>query len=285
MSVNVTSSLNPTDYVNRFLNRSELLIGKAAISRLKQKKVAIAGCGGVGGATILTLARMGIGAFALADPGLFDEPDANRQWAASVETMGENKARTYDRLVRAINPVVDIDCYPEGVTVANVKRFLRGADVFVDCMDVAIDPELRQTTYEVAAEMGIYSIITPILGFGALVVASEPGGLPLTIFNRMMSSSISSADLPPKLFEIFVPEHLMALQESFKELKIPSVAIAPVIAAALAGTEVLMSLLDDSVAGWRPPLALPEVLAVDPMKLEFQILHLEDFLEATPEKG
>jgi tRNA A37 threonylcarbamoyladenosine dehydratase len=49
-------------------------------------KVAIAGCGGVGGAHLLTLARLGIGRFAIADADTFELANFNRQVGATVPT-------------------------------------------------------------------------------------------------------------------------------------------------------------------------------------------------------
>src|SRR5512141_2515284 len=85
---------------NAFLQRTELLLGAEPLRTLQNATVAIPGCGGVGGATAILLARTGIGGFVLADPGTFDPPDINRQWAAATSTLGRNKADVYAELLR-----------------------------------------------------------------------------------------------------------------------------------------------------------------------------------------
>ena len=53
---------------------------------LRGKRVAIAGMGGVGGVHLLTLARLGIGAFHIADFDTFDIANFNRQVGATMST-------------------------------------------------------------------------------------------------------------------------------------------------------------------------------------------------------
>src|SRR4029450_11656680 len=58
---------------------------------LRGKRVAIAGLGGVGGAHLLTLTRLGIGAFHISDFDAFDVPNFNRQAGAFVSSLGRQK--------------------------------------------------------------------------------------------------------------------------------------------------------------------------------------------------
>ena len=54
-------------------------VTRAEQDSLRGKRVAIAGMGGVGGVHLLTLARLGIGAFHIADFDTFDIANFNRQ--------------------------------------------------------------------------------------------------------------------------------------------------------------------------------------------------------------
>ena len=67
---------------------------------LRGKRVAIAGLGGVGGAHVLTLARLGIGAFNLADFDAFALPNFNRQAGAVVSTLGRAKTDVIAEMAR-----------------------------------------------------------------------------------------------------------------------------------------------------------------------------------------
>src|SRR5437868_11391241 len=58
---------------------------------LRHKRVAIAGLGGVGGAHLLTLTRLGIGQFNLAEFDRFEIQNFNRQVGATVHSVGRSK--------------------------------------------------------------------------------------------------------------------------------------------------------------------------------------------------
>ncbi|MDH5493048.1 MAG: ThiF family adenylyltransferase [Myxococcales bacterium] len=81
-------------YTAALKNRTTMLLEQGGMDLLARRCVAIAGCGGVGGATAITLARLGVGKFILADPGIFDEPDGNRQWAGSRSTSAATRRRS-----------------------------------------------------------------------------------------------------------------------------------------------------------------------------------------------
>src|SRR4051812_38712913 len=58
---------------------------------LKGKRVAIAGMGGVGGAHLLTLARLGLTRFSIADFDQFEPHNFNRQAGATMDSLGKPK--------------------------------------------------------------------------------------------------------------------------------------------------------------------------------------------------
>lgn len=53
----------------------------------------VAGCGGIGGALAVRLARLGVRHIKVADPDTFDWTNINRQMGATQDTVGQNKAR------------------------------------------------------------------------------------------------------------------------------------------------------------------------------------------------
>src|SRR5436190_7249977 len=55
---------------------------------LRNSRVAIAGMGGVGGVHLVTLARLGVGKFTIADPDSFDVVNFNRQYGATMSNLG-----------------------------------------------------------------------------------------------------------------------------------------------------------------------------------------------------
>lgn len=141
---------------------------------LRGKRVAIAGMGGVGGVHLLTLARLGIGAFHIADFDTFDIANFNRQAGAMVSTLGQPKVAVLAQMARDINPELDIKQFPDGVNEANLAEFFDGVDLYVDGLDFFAFAA-RQATFAMCARLGIASITAAPLGMGTAVLSFMPG--------------------------------------------------------------------------------------------------------------
>src|SRR5262245_54211900 len=133
------------DYSTAF-DRNVGWVTDAEQAVLRRKRVAIAGLGGVGGYHLLTLVRLGVGAFTLAEFDTFDLPNFNRQAGAGLSTVGRRKLDVLVGMARDINPELEIRTVPEGITAANVDEFLDGADIYVDGLDFFAF-EARRTTF------------------------------------------------------------------------------------------------------------------------------------------
>lgn len=141
---------------------------------LRHKKVAIAGCGGVGCIHTLTLARLGIGKFALSDFDQFGIENFNRQVGATMSTIGRNKLEVTSEMLRNINPEVEISSFPDGISDHNVDDFLKGVDLYVDSLDFfAI--KARRAVFAACARLGIPAITAAPLGLGTAFLCFMPG--------------------------------------------------------------------------------------------------------------
>ena len=103
--------------------------------RLRGARVAIAGLGGVGGAHLLTLARLGIGRFHIADFDRFEVHNFNRQAGAFVSTLQQPKVDVAATMARDVNPEAEVRSFGDGVTAPNLDDFLHGVEVYVDGID------------------------------------------------------------------------------------------------------------------------------------------------------
>lgn len=164
---------NPFQYEQAF-SRNIGWVTPAEQQQLRGKRIAIAGGGGVGGVHLLTLARLGVTHFHIADFDTFDIPNFNRQVGAMMSTVGQPKADVLARMARDINPDIDIKIFPEGVHADNLDEFLAGVDLYVDALDFfAFDA--RQQTFAACARLGIPATTAAPLGMGAALLNFMPG--------------------------------------------------------------------------------------------------------------
>ena len=94
--------------LNQF-SRTELLLGKTAIEKLQNAKVAIFGIGGVGSFVVEGLARAGIGSFILVDKDEVDLTNLNRQIIATHKTIGKPKVEIAKARILEINPNAKVE--------------------------------------------------------------------------------------------------------------------------------------------------------------------------------
>lgn len=152
------------------------LISPTEQERLRTSCVAIPGVGGVGGVHLVTLARLGIGRFRIADPDTFDVVNFNRQYGATTQTLGRNKAEVMAEVVRTINPEVEIEVFPSAISPANLDRFLQGVQVFVDGIDF-FELGARRLLFAEARRRGIWAVTAGPLGFSTAWIVFSPSGM------------------------------------------------------------------------------------------------------------
>ena len=141
---------------------------------LKGKRVAIAGMGGVGGSHLMTLVRLGIGAFHIADFDVFDIVNFNRQAGATMSTLGQPKVEVMAAMARNINPDIDIKMFSQGVDSTNLADFLAGVDVYIDGLDFFAFAA-RQATFAACNDAAIPAITAAPLGMGTALLNFLPG--------------------------------------------------------------------------------------------------------------
>ena len=85
-------------------SRTELLLGKGAMNKLKSARIAVFGIGGVGGYAVEALVRSGVGALDLIDNDEVAVSNINRQIIATQLTVGRSKVDAAEARVHSINP-------------------------------------------------------------------------------------------------------------------------------------------------------------------------------------
>jgi molybdopterin/thiamine biosynthesis adenylyltransferase len=151
-------------------------VTQAEQAALRTKRVAIAGLGGVGGVHLLTLARLGVSRFHIADFDRFGLANFNRQAGAATSTLDRPKADVLASMASDINPEIELRVFDQGVSAQNVDAFLDGVDLYVDGLDFfAFDA--RELVFAACAARGIPAITVAPLGMGAAMLNFLPGGM------------------------------------------------------------------------------------------------------------
>lgn len=120
---------------NQFI-RTQMLVGKQGIEKLKNSTVAVFGVGGVGGYTVEALARSGVGTIVIIDNDTVSLSNINRQIIATHDTLGMLKTDAAEHRIKSINPdctVIKHNCFflPENADSFDFSKY----DYVVDAID------------------------------------------------------------------------------------------------------------------------------------------------------
>lgn len=213
---------------------------------LRRKRIAIAGLGGVGGAHLLTLTRLGIGAFHISDFDTFDIPNFNRQAGAMMSSLGRKKTEVLSEMARNINPEVELTVFEKGINEQNLDAFLNGVDLYVDGLDFFAF-SARKAVFPGCAQRGIPATTAAPLGMGAAVLNFVRGGMTFEEYFRWDGCSEDQMALrfliglsPAMLQRGYLVDRSAV---DFKARKGPSTAMACEICAGMAATQALKILL------------------------------------------
>ncbi len=152
------------------------LISPSEQDRLRNCRVAIPGMGGVGGLHLMTLTRLGIGKFRIADADQFAVGNFNRQFGSSVGRLINPKHRCLATAARDVNPDLELDVVTDFIDESNVDAFLDGVDLLVDAVDFfAFDA--RRLLFQEARRRGIWAVTAGPIGFSTAWISFDPNGM------------------------------------------------------------------------------------------------------------
>ena len=118
------------------LLRTEMLIGRENVEKLKTKKVIVFGVGGVGGYVCEALARTGVGQIDLVDNDTVSVSNINRQIIALHSTIGRLKVDVMKERIYDINPSITVNAYNTFFTPETSMEFdFSKYDYVVDAID------------------------------------------------------------------------------------------------------------------------------------------------------
>ncbi|WP_195238242.1 HesA/MoeB/ThiF family protein [Romboutsia sp. 1001285H_161024_C4] len=121
--------------MNKRYERNIGTLTKVENDKLKNFKICIVGCGGLGGYVIEMLSRIGIGYLKLVDEDSFDISNLNRQILCNENNIGKNKAIEAKERIKLINNNVNIDIVSEHLDSNNCEKIINNCHVVIDALD------------------------------------------------------------------------------------------------------------------------------------------------------
>lgn len=236
--------------------------------KLKNTRVAIAGLGGMGGIDFITLVRMGVGKFNIADFDTFSVTNSNRQIGANSATVGHTKISVLERLAREISSSVEINLFPMGFQENNAEAFLMNADIVVDAIDFFCF-SARELLYKKARTYGKTVLFSAPLGFSATLHVFTPDSMSfekyfdirtnMDAFDKLVAFAVGIA--PQALHTKYMQFNPEKLAQGIGS----SIGSACNLGSALVATELVNIVLNKKLA-----FASPRYLQIDPFLLNMK---------------
>ena len=159
------------EFPNRY-NRNMSALSPEECAALAGKRIAVVGCGGLGGSVIEDLARIGVGHLRVIDGDVFEESNLNRQLLCTEAELGRQKAVVAAERVRAVNGSVDVEPVVAYLSEDNAIELLGGVDCVVDCLD---NLQARFWAAHACQELGLPIVYGAIAGWFGQVCTVYPG--------------------------------------------------------------------------------------------------------------
>lgn len=217
------------------------LVSEQEQKLIKNTRIAIGGMGGVGGVHLVTLMRMGFSKFAIADFDTFEVANFNRQFGATMKTVGQEKAKAMKDYALSINPEADIKVF-SALKDSNLDEFFEDCSIYVDGLDV-FEVNIRRTVFNKAREKNMWSVSAGPIGFGTSWIVFDPKGMSFDDYFGMNDSQSDFqkfcaflVGLSPKLLH---RTYFNSKTASFVNKKGPSNMLACQLCAGVVGGEVL----------------------------------------------
>lgn len=169
---------------------------------LKNSRVCIVGCGGLGGYIAELLIRLGVGKIIAVDGDKFDESNLNRQILCTLDTIGKSKAEAVAQRAALIDYSVEVTAVTEFLNADNAEDILKDCDLVLDALDSI---EARRTLHEACRKLEIPMVFGAIgpwhIQYGVVMPSSE-----------MFSNIASSPDYHGETMLSFVPAFCASCQ-------------------------------------------------------------------------
>lgn len=167
------TEFSPQEYL-RYTRHLQLpSIGVAGQTKLKNARVLIVGCGGLGAPVSLYLAAAGVGSITLIDGDSVELSNLQRQITFSESDIGKSKAQCTQQRLQAINSDIYISAINQALSVDNADALIKAADLVLDCTDNFATRYLINDLCKLNRTPWIYASIYQFSGQCALFMPDE----------------------------------------------------------------------------------------------------------------
>ncbi len=193
------------DLSDRYI-RNENMLSHEENLKLRSFKVAVVGCGGLGGHIIEMLARMGVGHITAIDGDVFKPHNLNRQLFSLPKNLGMAKAAEAEKRIREVNPDVNLSPRQVMLTAENALELLKGHEVVCDALD---NVKTRKLVAKTAAELNMPMVFGAIAGWYAQIGTIMPGD---QLLNKIYPKGVNKGAETQLGNPSFTPAFAAALQ-------------------------------------------------------------------------
>ena len=153
-------------------DRNRQALSDQECQALQASKVAVVGCGGLGGSAAEHLARIGVGSLRLIDADVFEESNLNRQLFCTEDMLGVAKVDAAAKRLAAVNSSVAVEPIRAYLTSDNAAELIAGCHCVVDCLD---NVSSRFQLARACQEAGVPIVYGAIAGWFGQVCTVFPG--------------------------------------------------------------------------------------------------------------
>ncbi|MCL2207424.1 MAG: HesA/MoeB/ThiF family protein [Fibromonadales bacterium] len=148
-------------------------IGVEGQEKLKNASVLIAGAGGLGSPVAMYLAAAGVGTIGIADFDQVDLSNLQRQVAYKTGDIGGQKAEIASKLLKEMNPLVNVITHANALTAENALDMLKDYQIAADCSDNFQTRYLINDACVLLGKPYVYGSVSELKGQASFFYAKE----------------------------------------------------------------------------------------------------------------
>ncbi len=148
-------------------------VGEAGQLRLRQARVTVVGCGGLGVPAALYLGAAGVGRLRLVDPDRVELDNLQRQLAYRTSDLGRSKVEVLAERLSELNPEVTPEPCPEALGGPGLAPLLEGSELVLECSD---DPQLKFAVNDHCVPRGVPLVVGGAAALSGQLVVVPAGG-------------------------------------------------------------------------------------------------------------